>query len=136
MLAYECEETRLVAAASRALGNVLVRGGELAEGIALLERGLALAEEAGDLVEATECCALLGHAYYWSGDLARAFAVADRQLECARRTRDPYQLRHIYTLQAQGAILQGRWDDAERWLEAAQREVEALERPEPRAFLP
>jgi ATP/maltotriose-dependent transcriptional regulator MalT len=134
-LAYDCEEQRLVAAASRALGNALVRRGDLDSGIELLERALALAEEADDLVEATECGTLLGHACYWSGDLLRAFALGDQIVEFARRTRDPYQLRHIYALQAQAALLQGRWSDAERWLAAAQREVEALASPEPHAFL-
>ena len=58
-LAYDCEEQRLVASASRALGNALVRGGNLTGGIALLERALALAEAADDLVEASECGVLL-----------------------------------------------------------------------------
>src|SRR5262249_1623426 len=77
-LAYDCEENRLVAAASRALGNTLVRGGDLAGGIALLERALVLAEESDDLVEAGECGVLLAHACYWRGDLLRTFALGDR----------------------------------------------------------
>jgi DNA-binding NarL/FixJ family response regulator len=134
-LAYDCEEPRLVAAASRALGNVLVRGGDLPGGIALLERGLALAEEADDLVEASECAVLLAHACYWRGDLLRTFALADQVVAFVRRTHDPYQLRHIYALQAQGALMQGRWEAAMQWLAAAQREVETLASLEPRAFL-
>jgi DNA-binding CsgD family transcriptional regulator len=133
-LAYDFEEQRLVAAASRALGNTLVRGGDLPGGIALLDRALALAEAADDLVEASECGVLLAHACYWQGDLLRTFALGDQVVAFARRTRDPYQLRHIYALQAQGALMQGHWAAAEQWLAAAQREVETLASPEPRAF--
>lgn len=134
-LAHSLEDDRLIASASRAAGNIDVRNGNLAAGITLLEQALALADQADDPVEAAECCAQLSHACYWAGETARAFALAERQLAYAHRTHDAYQLRHMYSLLARGASLQGRWEDAERWIAAAQREVEQLASPEPRAFL-
>jgi tetratricopeptide (TPR) repeat protein len=96
-LARQLGDARLEAAASRALGNLLMRSGDAESGIPLLERALSLATAADDALEAAECCACLVMAYGWNGAFDRQQELLLRWLEFARRCHDPYQLRHIYS---------------------------------------
>src|SRR5204862_8095996 len=66
-LAEQLSDEAALAAANRALGNLLVRGNDLVAGIPLIERALALATAVDDPIEAAECCACLAPAYFWQG---------------------------------------------------------------------
>ena len=134
-LAQHLGDDRLVAAASRALGNLLVRSNDLGGGIPLLERALALATAADDPVEAAECCACLAPAFFWQGHLARSREVTLQRLAFARRCHDPYQLRHVHIWLAVVAGLQGKPAEAEESLDRAQAIVARLASLEPRAYL-
>jgi DNA-binding CsgD family transcriptional regulator len=134
-LARRLADERLLAAASRTLGNLLTRSNDLAAGIALLERALALATAADDPVEAAECCACLTTAYFWQGALRRSRDMAIQRQAFARRCHDPYQLRHVYSWLGLLSVFQGRWNEAEQLLDQAQAIVERLTSPEPLAFL-
>ncbi len=134
-LAHQLEDDRLVAAASRTYGNLLVRANYWHTGLPLLERALALAMEQDDPVEAAECYACLTIAYAWSAAAQRVFALIPHWLEAAQRSHDLYHLRHIYSMQAIGHIFGGRWAEAEQVLAQAQAVVEQLASPEPAAFL-
>lgn len=134
-LAQRLGDDRLRAAASRSLGNLLVRSHEATEGIPLLEQALALATAADDPVEAAECCACLAPAYFWQGAIRQSGDMARQRLAWAQRCHDTYQLRHVYTWLAVVAGLQGNLAESERWLDHAQVIVERLASPEPRAYV-
>lgn len=134
-LAEELAAPRLIASATRALGNLLVRGNDLDAGIRHLEHALALAVDADDVGEAAECCACLAPAYFWLGALRRSEAIALRQVEYATVSHDRYQLRHVYTWLAICTGMRGHFADAEARMAQAQAVVDDLESPEPRAFL-
>ena len=126
-------DPRLEAAACTVAGNVRVRAGDLEAGRALLERGLALAGEADDPVQAAE--ASLANVSLWLGDVGGARRAQERREELARRTQDPYQLRHVYTWLGAIHSYRGEWDDAVRLFGQAGRALERLDSPEPQAFL-
>lgn len=134
-LAQQLGEDRLAIAATRSVGNLLVRANMLAQGTPLLERALELATTADDPAEAAECMACLSHAYSWGSQFTRLAPLADLRLAYAKRCHDPYQLRHIYSYQAKLAILQGRWDDARQQLSVARSRVAHVASPEPQALL-
>ena len=96
-LAHQLEDPRLVATASRALGNGQVRAGRLSSGIALLETARALAVANDDPVEAAECCAGLRMACCWNAEYGRAIAYAHQEIALGGRCHTPYALRHVYT---------------------------------------
>jgi ATP/maltotriose-dependent transcriptional regulator MalT len=128
-------EPTLLVGARRTLGNLLVRANQLPAGIKLLEQALADADALDDPVEGTECCAGLNMAYGWYGDLHRAEVVSRRREVLARRTRDPFQLRHVHAVRAMAAFDQGDLDTAEQLLAEARSQVEGVDSPEPLAFL-
>jgi predicted ATPase/DNA-binding CsgD family transcriptional regulator len=134
-LARELGDNRLEAMARRVVGNVLVRSNDLPTGIALLEDALALADSVQDLPEASECCACLTLAYFWSGKVQQMKEILQRRLELARRGSEPYQLRHIYPWLAGCAMGQADFSEAEQWLSQAEVVIASLASPEPRAFL-
>jgi DNA-binding NarL/FixJ family response regulator len=134
-LAQRIGEDRLAIAATRSVGNLLVRANMLATGTPLLERALALATDADDPAEAAECIACLSHAYSWGGEFTRLAPITELRLAYAKRCHDPYQLRHVYSYQAKLAIIQGRWDDARQLLGVAHSMVAHVASPEPRALL-
>jgi predicted ATPase/DNA-binding CsgD family transcriptional regulator len=134
-LARQLEEGRLEAMANRVVGNLLVRGNELPKGIPLLERALTLALAADDPAEATECCACLTTAYFWSGRMHQMQESLLRRIGLAHRCQEPYQLRHLYPWQAACAACQGNFAEAEQWLTHAEAAIASLTSPEPRAFL-
>jgi DNA-binding CsgD family transcriptional regulator/tetratricopeptide (TPR) repeat protein len=133
-LARRLGDRRLEATATRAVGNLRVRLTDPA-GPELLERALALAEAAGDPVEAAECCAALASTYRWTGEIRRSHAVSLRRVEFAERSRDPYQLRHIYGWLAMTFVIQGKWREADAQIGRARPVVEHLASPEPLALL-
>lgn len=134
-LARRLGDTRLEAAAGRVVGNLEVRGNNMAEGVRLLEQALALAQAADDPVEAAECCACLANAYYWMADIQRSQDYTTLREELARRCHQPYELRHVYSWRAFMAATQGDWEASERLLAQARRAVEGLRGAEPLAFL-
>ena len=134
-LASQLGEGRLEAMASRAVGNLLVRGNELPKGIALLEHALTLALAADDAAEATECCACLTMAYFWSGRMHQMAQSLLRRTELAHRCQEPYQLRHLYLWQTACAACLGNFAQAEQWFAQAETAIASLTSPEPRAFL-
>jgi DNA-binding CsgD family transcriptional regulator len=133
-LAHQLEDERLVAAASRTVGNLLVRSNDLPAGLPLLEQALSLATAGDDLVEAAECCACLGMAYGWNTHFQQTFEVSQKWVAFAQRCHDLYQLRHVYSLLAIGHSLQGQWAEAEQMIASARPVVERLASPEPLLF--
>jgi DNA-binding CsgD family transcriptional regulator len=134
-MARRLGDTRLEAAALRTLGNLLVRGADLAGGIARLEHALTLASAADEPAEAAECCAGLLIACAWAARFRRAQEVGLLQLDFARRCHDRYQMRHVFGWLAYGRAYQGRWEEAGELLAQARAVVDQLDSPEPRAFL-
>jgi DNA-binding CsgD family transcriptional regulator/tetratricopeptide (TPR) repeat protein len=134
-LAQGLVDPRLLALANRALGNLLVRGNDLASGIPLLEQALALASAADDYVEAAECCACLAPAFFWQGTIERSGAIALQRLAFAEAGHDRYQLRHVYTWLAVCSAIRGHVSEADRRLKQAQAAIEGLESREPSAYL-
>ncbi|MGB5047807.1 MAG: AAA family ATPase, partial [Caldilineaceae bacterium] len=134
-LAQRLEDDRLLAAASRVVGNLLVRSNRLPAGTQQLEQALRLAVAADDPVEAAECCAHLTLAYAWSTDFQRARETLHLWEGLARQSHDLYQLRHIYSMAAAAGIVAGDWEQAEAHLNGAQLIVEGLTSPEPAALL-
>lgn len=128
-------DPRVLAAARRAQGNLLVRANDLPGGIALLEDALTLAVAAGDLTEAAECCACLAPAYWWQGDVGRSEAVTQQRLTFALTSHDRYQLRHVYPWLAVCAGIRGRIAEAVTEFTRADEVIAGLESPEPRAYL-
>ncbi|CAA9587217.1 MAG: hypothetical protein AVDCRST_MAG18-4080 [uncultured Thermomicrobiales bacterium] len=134
-LAQRLGERSLETAARRALGDVLIRGNDFAAGLPLLEAALSAAIEEDDPAIAAECCSALFHAFYWLGDLRRAWAMLDQRLTFARRSNDLHQLRHVYAWQTMQLAHQGRWAEAAATLDTAQLLVERLPNPEAQGFL-
>jgi DNA-binding CsgD family transcriptional regulator len=134
-LANRLGDTHLQAIAHRTVGNLLMRSKALPEAITLLEQALAWAEAIDDPAEATECCACLTLAYFWSGQLLRSQEITRKRLEFARRCQEPYQTRHVYPWLAALAMMQGSLAEAKRLLSEAEAVVSRLGSPEPRAFL-
>jgi len=134
-LAQRFGDVRLEAAASRALGNLLLRAGDVEGAILLLEQALLKAGEAIDALEASESCAGLFLAYSWAGALDQREVVLQRWLANARRCHDPYQLRHIYSHLAAHYAHRGQRAEAEEALAQSRLIVEQLASPEPLALL-
>lgn len=134
-LARETADRKALASATRVLGNLSVRRGQLREGIRLLEEALVLAEDANDPVEAAECCACLAPAWFWLGEIERSAAVTRRRWRHANHAGDPYQLRHIYTWLAICDGIRGRIEASLAWTAQAEETVSHLGSPEPAAFL-
>ncbi len=134
-LARGIADQRSLISATRVLGNLTVRQGQLREGIRLLEEALLLAEDENDPVEAAECCASLAPAWFWLGEIERSATVTRRRLAHAGRAGDRYQLRHIYTWLAICDGLRGRIDESQAWIAQAEETVSRLGSPEPAAFL-
>src|SRR5438876_62617 len=134
-LAQQIGESRLEAMANRVVGNLLVRGNELPQGIPLLERALTLSVAADDPAEAAECCACLTMAYFWSGRIHQMKESLLRRIELAHRCQEPYQLRHLYPWLTACAACLGNCAEAEEWLAQAETAIVSLTSPEPRAFL-
>ena len=134
-LAGQVGDERLEAAASRALGNLLLRTGDLEGATRLLEHALLKAVEVSDVLEATESCAGLFLAYSWAGALDRREQLLQRWLAYAQRCHDPYQLRHIYSHLAANYAYRGQRAEAEEALAQGRLIVEQLASPEPLALL-
>jgi len=134
-LAQRFGDVRLEAAASRALGNLLLRAGEVEGATLLLEQALLKADEVSDALEATESCAGLFLAYSWAGALDRREELFRRWLAYARRCHDPYQLRHLYSHLAAHYVMRGQRAEAEEALAQGRLIVEQLASPEPLALL-
>src|SRR5439155_2684309 len=101
----------------------------------LLERALTLAVAADDPAEATECCACLTMAYFWSGRMQQMKESLLRRIELAHRCQEPYQMRHLYPWLAACADCLGNFAEAEQWIAQAETAIASLTSPEPRAFL-
>lgn len=134
-LARQLRDERLIASATRTVGNMLVRANDLEAGIPLLEDALTQAERANDPVEATECCACLVMAYLWVGDTEAMQTANEQRAMFAQQCHDPHQLRHAHTLIALLAAYEGRISHATALLRDAEEAVERLSDPEPLAFL-
>jgi predicted ATPase/DNA-binding NarL/FixJ family response regulator len=134
-LAHQFNDVRLEAAASRALGSLLLRSGDVQDALRLLEQALVKADEVDDVWEANETCASLSLAYRWAGAFDRQQEVLQRWLVYARRCHDPYQVRHLYSFLAAGYALRGQQAKAEEALAEGQRIVDRLDSPEPQTML-
>ncbi len=141
-LAYEAlrlaellNDEHVLAASNRSLGNLLVRANDIPAGIQFLGTALDLAITMDDLAEAAECCAALANAYYWQGSINRSRDVTMKRLEYAKRSHDPYQMRHIYPWLSALDGMQGRIEEAKDRLSQAEIEIRALASPEPHAYL-
>jgi DNA-binding CsgD family transcriptional regulator len=128
-------DRRLEAAACAAMGAVKTWGSELAAGRALLERALALARERDDPALAAEVCGTLASACCTALDLGRSWEVTALREEFARRSQDPFQLRHVHSWMGFLHTCRGEWAAAERLFDQAEPVVEGLDSPEPRSIL-
>ncbi len=135
-LARQLGEERLEAAASRVLGFLLVRENDLATGLPLLERALAVhtASAREDLAEAAECYTGLAQAYCWSAQFERSRQVSLHREELARRYHLPHHLGYVYTWLAFLDAAQGAWGDAAEHLAQAQPAAGRVTTAEPLAF--
>lgn len=133
-LAERLEDGNLVAAASRALGNLLVRLNDLPAGIKLLEQALNLAIASDNPAEAAECCACLRMAHAWIGDYRCAIADAHQEIAFAHRCHASYRLRHVYSHLTVLYGLGGDLAEAKRSLSLAQSVLEHLDAPEAEAY--
>jgi len=133
-LADRLGDDRLAAAAGRAVGNLQVRANRVAEGTRLLREALVLAEACDDQAEIAECCGCLANATYWSADLDSSRDYTMMREEAARRSQQPFEMRHIYSWSAFLAATRGNWDQAQRLLETARPTVERLSSGEPLGF--
>ncbi len=129
-LAQRFGDVRLEAAASRALGNLLLRAGDVEGAILMLEQALLKADEVSDALEATESCAGLYMAYNWAGAFDLREVVLQRWLTYARRCHDPYLLRHLYSHLAASYAMRGQRVEAEEALAQSRLIVEQLASPE------
>ena len=134
-LAQQLENDRLMAKALRTQGNLLVRDNRLRQGIALLEHALALATQLDDPLEGAECCACLTMAYLWDAQIDRLHELMARQQAFVRRSRDLFQLRHLYSNRSVFLSMQGRQDEALQAFAQAEEIVSRLHNPEAQAFL-
>jgi DNA-binding CsgD family transcriptional regulator len=134
-LAQKFGDVHLEAAASRALGNLLLRAGDVEGATLMLEQALLKADEVSDVLEATESCAGLYMVYNWAGAFDLREVVLQRWLAYARRCHDPYLLRHLYSHLAASYAMRGQRTEAEEALAQSRLIVEQLASPEPRAFL-
>jgi predicted ATPase len=122
-LAQELRDERLIAPATRTVGNMLVRANNLEAGIPLLEDALAIAERTNDPVEATECCACLVMAYLWVGDMEAMQTANEQRAMFAQQCHDPHQMRHAHTMVALVEAYEGRISHAEDILREAEESV-------------
>ncbi|HEX5547814.1 MAG TPA: AAA family ATPase [Ktedonobacterales bacterium] len=134
-LAQQLRDERLIAPATRTVGNMLVRANDLEAGLPLLEDALARSEHTNDPVEATECCACLVMAYLWVGDMEAMQTANEQRAMFAQQCHDPHQMRHAHTMVALVEAYEGRVSHAEDILREAEETVERLSDPEPLAFL-
>jgi ATP/maltotriose-dependent transcriptional regulator MalT len=134
-LAQRFGDVRLEAAASRALGNLLLRAGDLEGATWLLEQALVKSEEASDAMEASESCTGLFLAYGWAGAFDLREELIQSWLAYARQCHDPYQLRHLYSHLASHYAFRGQRAEAEEALAQGRLIVEQLASPEPLALL-
>ncbi len=134
-LAKTLGDERLVASASRVLGNLLVRANDLPTGIAMIEGALAQAIASDDPAEAAECCACLRMACGWHADYRRAIEYAHEEIAFAQRCHAIYRLRHVYSHLTVLYSFSGDLADAERAFSASQAVLEHLPAPEALAYL-
>jgi DNA-binding CsgD family transcriptional regulator/tetratricopeptide (TPR) repeat protein len=128
-------DRRLEAMACCVLGNVKVRGNDLAAGSSDLERALALARQVDDPALAADACAYLANVCAWTGDVGRSRELTLLRAELAGRTHDPFTLRHVYSWLGQLAVLQGLWSEAEQLFAQQDDLLAGLPSPEPHAIL-
>jgi predicted ATPase/DNA-binding CsgD family transcriptional regulator len=134
-IARQLGDDRVIAPATRALGNLLARSGELSAGIALLEQALDMAVASDDPAEGAECCACLVLACNWATHYRKAIEYGRRQIELAQRCHAPYLLRHVYSHLAMRYLLAGEASMAEQMLAEAHGVLERTGSPEALAYL-
>jgi DNA-binding CsgD family transcriptional regulator len=113
---------------------LLVRANDLAAGIPLLERALALAGTYDDPVEAAAVCADLAQSYVWTAQFERSQAVSRQRAELAQRSQQTHHLAYAYTWQAFLEAARGRWPAAEDFLNQARSLAERITSADPLAF--
>jgi DNA-binding CsgD family transcriptional regulator len=128
-------DRRLEATACCVVGNIRARSNEPRMGRALLERALALAQELDDPALAAEACAYLAIVCGMTGDLSRSREIQLLHLDLARRTQDPFDLRHVYGVLGVLEMDLGRWEQAEHWFGQQEQILAGFQSPEPRAIL-
>jgi hypothetical protein len=93
-------------------GVVLIRKGQAAEGMALIERGLAVWEDAGGQLRNTYCKSVLADGMAQAGDLEGALELIDEVI--AQIERPGWEERHYYAevLRIKGWLLSLKGDPA------------------------
>src|SRR5688500_10260074 len=134
-LARATGDRKLLASASRTLGNLLVRSNRIGPGMMHLQEALELAVAADDPAEAAECFSCLSLGYYWLGQMEQSGELSVRRLEYAQRSNEPFQLRRVYLWLAAAHLFRGRLAQAEELLLQGRAAVECLASPEPLAFV-
>lgn len=117
------------------LGKTLMRAGELEEGYEALAPALPLAYLTDDKNLAAEIAGALANHHYWVGDLDASERAARRRHDLAVQAGNPFSLRHTSSWLANLALARGKWSEARRMLDEAEREIRGVESPEPHAFL-
>lgn len=134
-LARQLRDGRLEAAATRTVGYLLITAADQRAGLSLLEKGLALASAGDHLEDATESCAYLANAWYWTGNIEEAYRVTERRLEFAASAHNVYQQRNGTAYLAFVHVHRGEWARADEVMGEWRGMAERLAGPLPEAFL-
>lgn len=134
-LAREGGWRQLEGAALRTVGYLLARANKASEALPFMEQALGIASAHNHLGDASETCAYLANAYYWSANLSRAREYGARRRDFALLSHDPYQRRNADSYLAFLSVHAGDWERAESLFQAGIGELVPLSGPLPTAFL-
>ncbi len=134
-LARRLDDRGIEARATLALANAETRAGDAATARSLFVGALDHALAADDVVLAAEISGGLSNACYFAGEIRQSRTYAEQRLQLARRSADPFALRHAHSWLALVAATQGDWDEARQLLDESERALGGLDNPEPMAFL-
>ncbi|CAN5661264.1 hypothetical protein BH23CHL4_BH23CHL4_11380 [soil metagenome] len=120
--------------ASLALGRNLMRMNRLADAQEVLEQALPATIRLGELGIAADLHGARANAAYWKGDVRQSRICTLQRQATATAAGDGFNMRHVSSWLAHLEVALGNWAEAERLLQEADRDVLAIDSPEPVAF--
>ena len=105
--------------ALRCIGRNAAAVGEAESGVRTLRQALTLARSVGEFSGAAEIALELALALHWAGDLEEACQVADEAIAESARWGIEGSAVALRSVRGLSAFLLGRWQEAERWMNAA-----------------